>query len=208
MLIVANGTFTLQNYQIFADGGDGGGSGNSGCANSGAGGSAGAMRIVARSLVDNGNGQFYARAGSGGGAGTTGRIRLEAADTTAGTAFFTQPAAIRVTGPTPLSNLVAPSVRITSVGGQPTPAVPQGTFGTIDLLMSAPGLTGVDIATSGVPSGTTVLVTVKPRMGANAISATVPLTSCNSAGECTGTASFTLGAGAYVVEARATFEVQ
>jgi hypothetical protein len=211
LLIVANGTFTMQNYQVFADGAGGGSVGNGSCAHGGGGGSGGAIRVVARSFVEGGIAQILARGGGGGfdaAGGTDGRIRLEAADTTAGTAFFTQPAAIRITGPTPLGTVITPTVRITGVGGQPPPAIPQGTFGTIDLLLPAPGLTGIDVATSGVPSGTGVLVTVKPRLGGNALTATIPLSNCNAAGDCTGTASFTLAAGAYVVEARATFEVQ
>ncbi|HEY2431355.1 MAG TPA: hypothetical protein VGI12_01690 [Vicinamibacterales bacterium] len=211
LLIVANGTLTVQNLQVFADGGGGGSVGNGSCTHGGGGGSGGAIRIVARSFVDAGNGQFYARGGGGGfdsPAGTDGRIRLEATDTTAGTMFLTQPSAARVTGPTPLGAVITPSVRITGVGGQPPPTIPQGTFGSIDLLLPSPGLTGIDVATSGVPSGTGVLVTVKPRLGGNPLTVTIPLNNCSAAGECLGTASFTLAAGAYVVEARATFEVQ
>ena len=116
--------------------------------------------------------------------------------------------ALRVTGPSPVANPLSPTVRITAVGGQIPPAVPQGGYGAIDVVLPAPGVTGVDIATSGVPSGTTVLVTVKPRIGGAALSATVPLNACNTAGECTATTAFNLAAGAYFVEARATFQVQ
>ncbi len=123
-------------------------------------------------------------------------------------AFAPSPVALRVTGPSPIANPLSPTVRITSVGGQLPPAVPQGGYGAIDVVLPSPGVTGVDIATSGVPSGTTVLVTVKPRIGGAALSATVPLDSCNAAGDCTATTAFNLAAGAYFVEARATFQVQ
>ena len=79
ILIVANGTLTMQNYDIQAEGGDGGGAGNSTCANGGGGGSGGAIRLVASRFVDNGSGRLWARAGTGHGSspGTDGRIRLE-----------------------------------------------------------------------------------------------------------------------------------
>jgi hypothetical protein len=37
---------------------------------------------------------------------------------------------------------------------------------------------------------------------------TVALTNCDVAGNCLGTTSFNLSAGTYIVEARATFQVQ
>jgi hypothetical protein len=211
LLMVANGSLTIQNYVLDVNGGNGGGVGSGSCANGGGGGSAGAIRLVAGRLIDNGTAILQANAGGAGHSssnGTPGRIRLESLDASAQTMFTPGPAAIRVTGPGPLANPVSPTVRITAVAGQGLPAVPQGGYGAIDVVLPAPGVTGVDIATSGVPSGTTVLVTVKPRIGGNALSSTVPLATCNSAGECTATTAFSLSAGAYVVEARATFQVQ
>jgi hypothetical protein len=210
LLIAANGTLTLQNFDLMAEGGNGGSVGNGGCDHGGGGGSGGAIRLVANRLLDGGNGRLWVRAGNGGfisSAGTPGRIRLESLDATAQTAFFTSTAALRVTGPGPIANPISPTVKITAVGGQAPPAIPQGGFGAIDIVLPAPGVTGVDVATTGVPSGTTVLVTVKPRIGGHAQSTTVPLTSCNTAGECTATTAFTLSAGAYAVEARATFQI-
>jgi hypothetical protein len=211
LLIVANGTMHIQNYDIVAEGGGGGSVGNGGCANGGGGGSGGAIRLVANRFIDGGAARLWASGGGGGHnsfSGTVGRIRLESLDASAQTAFAPQIAALRVTGPGPLANPVSPTVRITSVGGQVPPAIPQGGYGAIDVVLAAPGVTGIDVATSGVPSGTTVLVTVKPRIGGNAVSATVPLTACDAAGDCTASAAFTLAAGAYAVEARATFQVQ
>jgi hypothetical protein len=57
------------------------------------------------------------------------------------------------------------------------------------------------------PSGTTVAVTVKPRIGGPPVSQTVPLGNCDVSGGCDALATFNLGAGAYVVEARATFQI-
>jgi hypothetical protein len=210
LLIAANGTLTLTNFQIFADGGDGGSVGNSSCARGGGGGAGGSIRLVAASFAGGGNQQLLARAGSGGHTsfgGTAGRIRLETLDTTAQTAFQPTPAAIRITGPGPLSNPVSPTVAITQVNGNPVPADPQGHRGSIDIILPAPGVTGVDVATTGVPSGTTVQVTVKARMGSAQVVADIPLTNCDAQGNCTGSTTFNLIAGAYVIEARATFQV-
>ena len=211
ILIVVNGTLTMQNHDIVAEGGNGGSAGNSTCANGGGGGSGGAIRLVANRFVDNGSGRLWARGGigvNGSSSGTDGRNRIESLDASAQTQFQMFPAGLRVTGPSPVVNPLSPTVRITSINGQLPPAVPQGGYGAIDVVLPAPGVTGVDVATSGVPSGTTVLVTVKPRIGGAALSATVPLNACNTAGECTATTAFNLVAGAYFVEARATFQVQ
>jgi hypothetical protein len=210
--IAANGTITFSGgYRLFADGGSGGFTSNGACAYGGAGGSGGAIRMLANRFVTTSTAELYARGGvnqNNGAQSGAGRIRLESMDASALTAFATDPPAQRVVGPSPLANPVAPTVSITSVGGQAVPAVPQGTFGTIDVVVPVPGATSVDVATSGIPGGTTVQVTVKPRLGAQPISENVPLTSCNSAGDCQGSATFNLPAGAYVVEARATFQTQ
>jgi hypothetical protein len=130
-------------------------------------------------------------------------------DSSALTAFSSiNPPAQRIVGPSPLANPVAPTVSITSVGGNPVPAVPQGVFGVIDVVVPVPGATNIDVATSGIPGGTTVQVTAKARLGAAPISSSVPLSTCNAAGNCQATAVFNLLAGSYTIEARATFETQ
>jgi hypothetical protein len=214
ILIAANGTLTMHNFDIFNDGGVGGSVGNGSCgARGGAGGSAGAIRLVANSFVHVGTARLFAR---GGGAnfnapgGTSGRLRLESVDPSAQTNISTDPTsvALRITGPGPISNPVAPIVRITAVNGNPVPNPPQGFRGSIDLTLPAPGVVSVDLATSGVPSGTTLEVRSKARIGADPVISTVPLTNCDSQGNCTATATFNLNAGASVIEARATFQVQ
>jgi hypothetical protein len=210
--IAANGTISFTGgYRLFVDGGSGGATANAACAFGGAGGSGGAIRLLANHFVTSGTAELFARGGSNPNNGTpsgAGRIRLESMDASALTVFGTDPPAQRVVGPSPLANPISPTVSITSVGGNPVPAVPQGTFGTIDVVVPVPGATSVDVATSGIPGGTTVQVTVKPRLGAQPVSESVPLTSCNSAGNCQASATFNLPAGAYVVEARATFQTQ
>lgn len=208
LLIVANGTMTITNYQLFANGGAGAGSGNSTCASSGGGGSGGAIRLVANRFASGGTGIINAQGGSGGTSGTPGRIRLESVDSSSQTTFTTNPAALRIVGPTPIASPIAPTVAFTTINGSAVPAVPQGGYGAIDVIVSAPGATTFTLSTSGVPSGTGVLVTIKPRIGAEPMSQTVPVTNCTAAGVCDAVATFTLAAGAYVAEARATFQVQ
>jgi hypothetical protein len=204
LLIAANGTLTISGYQVFADGANPGGGGDGGCSTAGGGGSGGAIRFVASSLVAGNSVGIFARAASN---STDGRLRFETIDTTAQTAFSTQPAALRIVGPTPLANPITPTVAITAIGGSALTTVPQGTYGSIDVVLPAPGATTVSIATSGVPGGTTVAVTVKPRIGGQPVSQTAPLTNCDNTGACDTVTTFNLAAGAYVIEARATFQV-
>jgi hypothetical protein len=211
LIVAANGTLSISGYRVFADGGSGGREANGSCSHSGGGGSGGAIRLLANRFVVSGAAELYARAGVNPLSGTPsspGRIRLESMDTSALTSFTSDPPAQRVMGPSPLANPLSPTVSITSVGGAAVPAVPQGTFGSIDVVVPIPGATNIDVATSGIPGGTTVQVTVKPRLGAQPQSTNVPLSTCSAAGNCQATAVFNLVAGAYVVEARATFQTQ
>jgi hypothetical protein len=214
LLVAANGTISMTNYQMFADGGAGAGSGNGNCASAGAGGSGGAIRFIARGVSLAGHVEFLARGGGGGNGGGSGRVRIETVDTSAlSQAMSSSPAALRIVGPTPLAAPVVPTVAFTEItleGQAPiaVPVPPQGGYGSIDVTLPAPGVTTFLLQTSGVPSGTSVAVTVKPRVGAPPTSVTVPLQNCNASGACSAVAQFSLPAGAYVAEARATFQVQ
>ena len=211
ILVVANGTLTLTNYDIQAIGGNGGGPRTPAAATAAAAVPGGAIRLVASRFASSGNGRLYVYGGGGGyvsGSGTpdafdwrasmparrprSPRIRLRFASRARARSPIRSPQ--RCASPRWADSCRRPRRR--------------AAYGAIDVVLPAPGVAGVDVATSGVPSGTTVLVTVKPRIGGPAQSATVPLTACNSAGECTATTAFTLAAGAYFVEARATFQVQ
>jgi hypothetical protein len=210
LLIAVNGTLQVQNYQLFADGGSAGAWGNTTCATYGGGGSGGAIRLVAGAFSTPGFAQLLARAGSSavtGAFGGPGRIRLESVNDSAQTLFSTDPAAQRIVGPTPLTNPVSPTVRFVLINGAAVPEVTLGTYGGIDVVVPAPGATTFTLETTGIPSGTTVEVTVKPRIGAAPQTQTVPIVNCNTAGVCETAATFNLVAGAYVAEARATFQV-
>ena len=208
ILVAVNGTINFDGGSIVADGGSAGSYGNYYCSSLGGGGSGGAVRILATTI--NGNGTVYARAGGSGNPGAqNGAIRLEALNNNL-TVGNTNPLATRAAGPGPIVNPITPTVAITSVGGQPIPQPPQGGLGNIDLVLPAPGQTDIGLVTSGVPAGTVVNVTVKPRVGSPPITTPivtpVTLTNCDANGACIATVSFNLAAGAYFVEARATFQ--
>ncbi|GAB6043527.1 hypothetical protein [Endothiovibrio diazotrophicus] len=159
---------------IYANGGTGGPIAGTGVGGSGGGGSGGAIRIVATTL--SGNGGLYAKGAPDGaqdrdyGHGGNGRIRLEA-ETILRTAG-TDPA---FTFGNPTSAFVAgmPTLRITSVGGITAPTIPTGDA-DISLPADTPNPVTVEIATTGVPVGNTVKVTVVPTNGTNTTSATTP----------------------------------
>ncbi len=98
LLIKANGSIAIENFQIAADGGAGGEPGERSCAQGGAGGSGGAVRLVARTFTAAGTARLTAKAGAAayrGGTATAGRIRLESLDGSAPSAIATEPIAIR-----------------------------------------------------------------------------------------------------------------
>ena len=208
ILIVANGTITLNNTSnsIIANGGNGGGHTGSPCASGGAGGGGGAIRLVANTIA--GSGRLSARGGvrfEDAAQAASGAIRLEAVNNSLGVTLA-DPVASRSTTPGPIVNPFTPTVAVTAVGGRPVPAVPQGVFGAIDVQVPVPGPSAIDLQTDGVPSGTTVQVMVKPRVGAAAVSQNVTLTNCDAQSRCLASATFDLAAGTYAVEARATFQ--
>ena len=118
----------------------------------------------------------------------------------------TDPPASRPVAPGPLTNPFSPTVSVTSVAGQPVPTPPQGVVGGIDVFVPVLGQTEIDLATSGVPSGTTLMVNIKPRVGGTPVVLNAPLTNCDTAGNCLVSVSPSLAPGAYVIEARATFQ--
>ena len=201
LLVAANGTITVDGA-LYAQGGSGGSVPYSSiCSSRGGSGSGGAIRLMADAI---------------GGAGyiTAGAIRMESLTNTF-PANNTVPAASRVLAPGPVANPLTPTVAFTAVNGETQSVAngallsqqPQGVFGIVDVILAAPGVTIFDLATSGVPAGTTVEVTAKPRVGGAAAvtSTTLVPASCNGAGDCVAAVALDLDAGAYVVEALATF---
>src|SRR5439155_1405675 len=209
LLIAANGTLTV-NGTISADGGFAGNPANGNCSTSGGSGSGGAIRLVANEIA--GAGFVVARPGDscpgcGDHPGSRGLIRLEAF-TNMLPGDRTDPPASRALAPGPLTSPITTAVAITRINGQTVPTPPQGVFGVTDLVLPAPGTVPIDIRTTGVPGGTTVEVTVKPRVGGAAVSQNAPLSACDSTGVCTTSTAFDLPPGEFLVEARATFQTQ
>jgi hypothetical protein len=210
LLMAANGTLTIEGQAVIVADGGAAGSFGSTCASAGGGGSGGAVRLLATTITGTGN--VYARAGATNYSTVqpqTGAIRMEALTNNL-VVGNTTPLATRAAGPGPIVNPITPTVTITSVGGQLIPQPAQGGLGNIDLVLPAPGQTEIGFSTSGVPTGTTVNVTVKPRVGSPPITTPivtpVTLSNCDANGACLANVSFNLAAGAYFVEARATFQ--
>lgn len=181
LLIAASGTITVAaGGLIDATGGDGGDMSGTGGGGRGTGGSGGGIRLVA--TVITGSGAVNASGGcinvnnqrrqyctpeqyitytSVGYGGSEGRIRIEAESITyngtSNPAFTTD-----VPGPVFLSSI--PALRIASVAGQ---AVPQNPSGNADVTLPAAvaNPVTVELATTNVPTGNTVLVKVIPAYG-------------------------------------------
>lgn len=204
ILMAANGTIILDGAFNARGGFAGGAPFPATCASSGGTGGGGGVRLVANAIT--GVGYIYATAGA---------VRLEAFTNTLEPSH-TMPAASRSLAPGPLMNPLTPTVVFTAVNGetqslangQLLSELPQGVFGVVDVILAAPGVATFDLATSGVPSGTIVEVTGKPRVGGVLVAASTLLDpgSCDGAGDCVAAVAFDLPAGAYVFEAQATFE--
>ena len=206
ILIAADGTITI-NGQINADGTNGGSySSSQSCASNGGGGSGGAVRLLATTITGGASASVTAKGGNqnGLGSGVPGAIRLEALFNNLAVSA-TDPQASRAPGPGPIVNPITPSVAITTVGGLAVPATPGGGTGAIDVVIAVPGPTPVAFTTAGVPVGTIVNVTVKPKIGGAPVTTPVTLSNCDVNGTCLASATFDIAAGTYFIEARATF---
>ncbi len=213
ILIAANGTLTVTGV-IDADGGFGGSPYDPSCSSYSGGGSGGAIRLIADTLA--GAGSLDARGASNAtglaqGRGTPGRIRLEAiTNNLPGTAA--DPVAVRSPAPGPIVNPLVAGIAIIEVNGAVVPNPPQGGFGEVDLILPAPGPVTFDLETNGVPTGTNVEVTIKPRVATppSVVTVVQPVTLtagiCDPTGRCFPSATVDLAAGAYTAEARATFQ--
>lgn len=213
LLIAANGTITVDGT-IDASGGRGGSLVNGTLGAVGGSGSGGSIRLLADTV--RGSGLLHARGGATPAFGTateiggTGRIRVEAFTNQIATGN-TDPVMQVAAAPGTLENALSPSVAIVDVGGAAVaqPAIGfSGSLGSVDVIVPAPGLVPVRVATRYVPSGTRVDLVAKPRYGALVpFAGSATLGACQPSGTCEGTASFDLAPGDYSIEARATFEV-
>jgi hypothetical protein len=210
-LIAASGTVTITG-SILANGGRAGDSSGAGTGSTGGGGSGGAVRIVASTI--SGNGAISALGGAAaavnqptsaiytaGTAGAGGRIRLES-EVINRTAATTPPNTFSAPGTVFVAGL--PTLRITRVAGVDVPAQPTGN-GDVILPAATPNPVAVEFASTGVPVGNTVKLTVTPPGGpittaiSNALSGTVQ--------NATATTSVNLPTGPSILSAQTTYTI-
>lgn len=215
LLLAVSGTLTVSNStgKILARGGNGGLTGAAGCANfndyasSGGGGSGGAIRLIATTLA--GNGEISATNGSpqtancgyNGGQGGAGRIRLEA-ETVTRTSGTSPQSTSGLPGPVFIAGL--PSLKITSIAGTPVPDPPTGTA-DVSLPETTPNPVTVAFATTGIPVGNTVRLSVAPASGAEVTSVSTALVGSTAAA--TASATIDLPIGASTLQASITYTV-
>lgn len=211
ILIASSGVVTV-NGDITALGNFGGDSDGTNSGGVGGSGSGGSIRIVASTISGNGridargrDGRFHDvglsqslhRAGNGG----DGRIRLEAENITRTSA--TSPTA-SVSSPQPLFLANIPSVRITSVAGIAAPANPTGS-GDIVVPETTPNPATIEFATTNIPVGNTITLTLIPQSGGNRVVTSSAITGTDESG--TASVLLNLTDGPSTLMASATFTV-
>ena len=211
IVIATNGTLHLGHTDVYIDanGGNRGGTSNGACSNHGGLGAGGAIRLMSDTF--SGSGRVRALRGDGANVNALsggGIIRIETITDAHTQPNLITPAGLRTSSIGPVVNPVASTIAITAVDGTPTPTILTGSTGGIDMIVPAPGLITFQIETAGVPSGTTVDVSAKPKVDGAAFIDTVNLDpgSCNTAGECTVFSTIDLPSNAYFAEATATFQ--
>jgi hypothetical protein len=171
LLIASSGTINVTG-SITANGGAGGAISGGSYSGVGGAGSGGAIRLVANTIK--GEGTISATGGLGGGvylvlssaAAGSGRILFEA--NTFQRSATTNPPHFFDNTPATLFPAVAPSLKITKIGGITVTATPKGTFGDPDVTLPSTIVNPVDILveSSNIPVGTTVSITIIPEFGA------------------------------------------
>lgn len=213
---------------VTAMGGDGGAStGNVGGGHDiddnaegrGAGGSGGAIRIVASRIE--GNGKLYAHggcithgttrrqhcdySGSWGYGGSVGRIRLE----TESMGFTYSDSTLwprhSFSTPGPIFIGSVPTLRIASVGGQPVPANPTGTADLTFPAATSQAPVQVTFETTNVPTGNKVNLRIVPAYGAPVEAISPAIDGSTAAG--TAQVSVTLPSGPSTLQATTTYTV-
>lgn len=211
-ILIASSTNVSINGELRADGGNSGSVGGQNTGGSGGAGSGGAIRIIATTI--SGNGVISASAGQAGtvptsytytytkgGNGADGRIRLEAENF------------LRTTGTTPGYSLATPgtlfipgqpAVRISSVAAQTAPAIPTGNADIVLPITTTNPVT-VNIASTGIPVGNVVNVTMIPATGNPVTVVSSALTGTQNAA--TATATIDLPTGPSILQAEVNYSV-
>ena len=143
-------------------------------------GSGGAIRLVAP-IID-GNGVLSAASGGLGGTGgggtsaSIGRVLVETLQNTfTGQTTGDVRAVTLPPNPILLPAASLPKVRVTSVGGVPTPANPLGRFDMVDVTLNSLQPLQIDLAGENIPLGTTIDVTVLNETEGSQASVSSPL---------------------------------
>ena len=205
ILIASSGTinFTSNPSLITAQGGQGFAR-NFGSA----GGSGGAVRLIANIItgtlrIDAGGG-FGSRGGNGGG----GYIRLEAFDLSMLNLSLSGSPRVSTTTPRIVIAPDSPIIRIVSVAGVSSPNNPTGSLQSgPDVILPANQANPVNVAlaASNIPLGTTLQITLTPENGARTATQSTALT--GTLASSTATASVTIPDGISVIQASGTIDV-
>jgi len=150
-LIDISGTITVNGGNILYSSGAGAGSG-------------GGIRLIAPILQ--GEGAISASGGSGDSGSAIGRIRLEACNNkrvslSAPPATFGPPGLVFLT--------TNPTIRVTSIAGTNTPAIPAGSLTVPDVYLPTNNPAVISVSASNVNPGTTFKVIIVPAYGTNMI---------------------------------------
>jgi len=211
ILIASSATINITG-SLTANGGTGGTYASNGDgAAGGGGGSGGAIRIVATAISGAGSlGALSGTGGSGGvsgsndnaGTGGKGRIRLEADEPIAFNGSTDPFPSVGQTQALILPGL--PTIRIASVAGAPVSPTPSGSDDVV-LPSDTPNPMTIGLASSNVPLGQTITLTVTPDSGASitAVSSAIVGTEANG----TADASVALPSGHSVLSATVSFTV-
>ncbi len=209
ILIASSETLTVSG-SILANGGSSGGSAGASSGGPGGEGSGGAIRLIATTVSGNGpiqalNAGVSVRNGNLSSlrspTGSDGRIRIEAENMQR--TSVTSPT-FDFSGPQPLFLANIPGVRITEVAGLTVPASPSGA-GDVIIPEATPNPVTIEFATTNIPLGNTIELTVTPQSGPN----TTVVSNAISGTDENGTATVSVGIpdGPSTLSASVTFTV-
>lgn len=210
ILIASSGTVNVTGL-LTANGGLGGDAAGANSGGTGGSGSGGAMRIIATTIAGNGTltadglGGAYHDAGGFGyyrsGNAADGRIRLEAENITRTTATLPP---YSFSGPEPVFLANIPGVRITTVAGIAVPATPTGS-GDVVVPEATPNPVAIEFATSNIPLGNTIELTITPQLGASSTAVSSAITGTDASGAAS--VSVDIPDGPSTLSAQVTFTV-
>ena len=207
IMIASSGTINISGI-IVANGGLAGPSSGTSSGGVGGEGSGGAIRIVATTVSGNGvlealdnsariaNGSFIVS-----GNGSDGRIRIEAENLTR---TANSSPAYTFSGPQPIFLANIPGVRITEVAGIPAPVSPTGA-GDIVIPEATPNPVSISFATTNIPVGNTIELTVTPQTGSRTVAVSNAISGTDESG--VATVSVEIPDGPSTLTAAVTFTV-